>query len=306
MKILLTGADGQIGWELRRAFSSSVTIIAPDRSQLDLARLETIAETMRVAKPDLVINAGGYTAVDRAEEEPELANRVNGEAPGLLAAEAKKCGAAFIHYSTDYVFDGSKKTAYLPDDAPNPISAYGRSKLLGEQSVTAAGAESIILRLSWVYGLRRANFLRSILDQAQQRDQLTIVNDQNGCPTWSRLVAQWTAEIVRHSFQPKPGGATLNGNAGIYHLACTGRTTWFHFAQRIIELAELDRAVDVLPCTTADYPRPARRPQQSALDCERTCKTFNLQLTDWDAALQKVMAERCETGAAADAAAQRA
>lgn len=292
MKILLTGADGQIGWELRRTLSQLGTIVAPDRQQLDLSHLEMIAPCVQHVHPNLIINAAGYTAVDRAEEEPDLADRVNGEAPGVLAAQAKKCGAAIIHYSTDYVFDGTKASPYVPDDKPNPISAYGRSKLLGEQSVMKSGAEALVLRLSWVYGLRRSNFLRAILDQAEKRDRLTVVNDQHGCPTWCRLVAEWTAAILNNSFQMEPGGASFIGSAGLYHLSCTGKTTWFEFARRIIEMADLDRTVDVSPCTTAEYPRPAQRPKQSVLDCSKTIKTFNLEPCNWDDALQRVMAER--------------
>lgn len=308
MKILLTGGDGQIGWELRHTLASAATVIAPDRRQLDLSRLASIAECMREVRPDLVINAGGYTAVDRAEEEPPLAALINGEAAGVLAAEARACGAPLIHYSTDYIFDGAKQTPYQPEDAPNPVSAYGRSKLLGEQAIGSSGAEALILRLSWVYGLRRNNFLRAILEQAESRNRLKVVNDQHGCPTWCRLVAQWTAHIIRHSFRAGPGGATFNGDAGIYHLSCSGRTTWYGFARRIIELAELDHAVEITPCGTDEFPRPARRPKQSALDCQRTCRTFELELTAWDDALAQVMAERRSERAAlrTGPAAQRA
>lgn len=294
MKILLTGSTGQVGWELNRALPAldpSTDVVAPEHSELDLADADALRAAVGEIDPDVIINAACFTAVDEAEHQPDRANLINGRAPGVLAESAKKCGAAFVHYSTDYVFDGAQGAPYRPDDETNPINAYGQSKLLGEQAVRAAGGESLILRLSWVYSLRRHNFLRTMLELARQRDHLRVVDDQVGCPTWSRLVAQWTVEMLRGALHADDGRSTFGGRAGTYHLACSGATSRFGFARRIIELAGLDERVTVEPIRSSEYPTAARRPAYSCLDCEQSRRTFGLSFMAWDDALGQVMNE---------------
>lgn len=291
MRILLTGSTGQIGWELHHVLRGRGQVITPTRGELDLADADSIVRAIQGARPDVVINAGGYTAVDRAEREPDLVEQTNGIGPGVLAEQAWTLGAAFVHFSTDYVFDGTKSSPYEPDDEPAPINVYGRSKLHGERNVRAAHEEALILRLSWVYGLRRRNFMLAMLEQARQRSQLNVVDDQYGCPTPCSLVALWTAQVIRHALHRSGQQWLFAGHAGTYHLACSGRTSWCGLARRIIELADLPRSVGVVPITTAEYPTPARRPQQSVLDCTKTAAAFDIEFTNWDQALQQVMTD---------------
>ena len=223
-RILLTGKNGQVGWELQRTLAPLGEVVVLDRRQLDLSDPDQIRERVREISPDLIVNAAAYTAVDRAEAEPEPAMAVNGTAPGLLAEEAKRIGAAIIHYSTDYVFDGAKTTPYTEEDAPNPLNVYGRTKLAGEQAVQAAGVPHLILRTSWVYGMRGKNFLLTILRLAREREELKIVDDQIGAPTWSRTIAEATAQILTSGAWP------VSGASGIYHLTASGSTSWYGFA----------------------------------------------------------------------------
>ena len=235
----------------------------------------------------MVVNAAAYTAVDKAETETELCRQVNAVAPGVLAEEAKKLGALMVHYSTDYIFDGAKTSPYVETDAPNPLGAYGRSKLEGDQAVKASGADHLIFRLCWVYGARGQNFMLTMQRLAREREKLRVVGDQFGCPTWSRMIAETTALALKQVL----AGADRSAYNGEYHLAAGGQTNWHEFASRIIELmpeAERKcRAVEKI--TTAEYPTPAKRPAYSVLDCGKLQKTFGLRLPNWEASLRQVL-----------------
>ena len=284
MKILLTGTNGQVGYELARSLQSVGDVIALDRSGMDLADLGRVRDVIRDLKPALIVNPAAYTAVDKAEQEPELAMRINGEAPGVMAEEAARLGAAMIHYSTDYVFDGSKDGAYVEDDPVNPLSVYGRSKLAGEQAVQAAGIDHLILRTSWVYGTRGKNFLLTMRRLAQERDELRVVADQHGAPTWCRTIADTTANIVAQLSCAPSARQAWHEASGIYHLTAQGQTTWHGFAQAIVaSLPEASKPV-VTPIASHEYPLPAARPQNSVLSCERLKRRF-CRLPDWQAAL---------------------
>ena len=279
MRILLTGRDGQVGWELARTLAPLGEIIATDRAALDLADAGAIRRVVREAKPELIVNAAAYTAVDQAEAEPDLAMRINGAAPGVLADEAKRLGALLVHYSTDYVFAGSGERAYAEGDATNPINAYGRSKLAGEHAIAASGARHLILRSSWVYGRRGRNFLLAILQRAQSGAPLRVVDDQVGAPTWCRQIAEATARIV----------AEQSDADGIYNLTAGGETTWYGFARAIIALSGI--AAEVKPITSAEYPTAAARPRYSVLDCARLSHEFGISLPHWRDGLARCMAE---------------
>lgn len=276
-RILLTGKNGQVGWELQRALAPLGEVTAFDRGGLDLASPDRIAATVRELKPDIIVNAAAYTAVDKAEAEPQAAMTINATAPGILADEARPLGALLVHYSTDYVFDGTKPTPYTEDDAPNPLNAYGRSKLAGERAIRASGCRHLVLRTTWVYGNRGQNFLRTILRLAAEREQLRIVDDQFGAPTWSRLIAEATASMIAQHQPPE----------GLFHLASGGATSWYGFARAILELTagQRSRQPQVAPCTTAEYPLPAARPANSRLDCTKLAVAAGVGLPDWDAAL---------------------
>ncbi|MYN29056.1 dTDP-4-dehydrorhamnose reductase [Duganella levis] len=284
MKVLLTGSTGQVGYELARSLQGVGDVVAVDRNVMDLSNLDQVREVIRSVKPQLIVNPAAYTAVDKAESEPELAYRINAEAPGVMAEEAKKLGAALVHYSTDYVFDGSQPSARGEDDAVAPLNVYGASKLAGEQAIAAAGIPHLIFRTSWVYGMRGKNFLLTMLRLAKERDELRVVADQHGAPTWSRTIADTTAQVLS---QAHAGGtAWWDQNSGIYHLSAQGQTTWHEFTQAIIEEAGL--SCNVLPITTADYPTPAKRPQYSVMSSERLMARF-CHLPDWKTALQLCM-----------------
>lgn len=284
MKILLTGKTGQVGYELERSLQGLGEIIALDRSQMDLANLGQVRDVIRTIKPDLIINPAAYTAVDKAESEPELAMRINGEAPGVIAEEAKKLGAVMIHYSTDYVFDGTKSTPYVETDPTCPINVYGVTKLAGEQAIKAAGIPHLILRTSWVYGMHGKNFLLTMLRLAQERDELRIVADQHGAPTWSRTIADTTARIVALANGAQHPQQWWQQHSGIYHLTAQGQTTWFGFTQAILENAAIAKKPVLMPITTKDYPLPAKRPPYSVMACEHLIKKF-CELPQWDNAL---------------------
>ena len=274
--ILVTGANGQVGFELARLLAPHGDVVATDRASLDLADPDAIVAAVRGARPALIVNAGAYTAVDRAETEAALASKINGRAPGILAEEAKRQGAVLIHYSTDYVFDGSRTTPY-PEDAPAaPLNVYGASKLAGEEAIAATGAHALVFRTSWVYGLRGKNFLLTVRRLAAERDELTIVADQIGVPNWCRTLGEATARIVA-------GGLTsVVERAGLYHLSSTGRASWHDFACAIVGDAARPR---ILPIATADYPTPARRPRYGVLATTRFETTFGFGLPDWRVAL---------------------
>jgi dTDP-4-dehydrorhamnose reductase len=284
-KILITGAQGQIGFELVRLLARHGDIVATDRSTLDLGDPDAIVAAVRSGKPALIVNAAAYTAVDRAEQEPALADAINARAPGILAEEAKKIGAVLVHYSTDYVFDGSRTTPY-PEDAPTaPLNAYGASKLGGERAIAATGARALVLRTSWVYGLRGRNFLLTVRRLAAARDRLTIVADQIGVPNWCRALAESTARIVAL------GIPEIAERSGLYHLSSTGQTSWYEFARAIVGDAPRP---DVVPITTADYPTPARRPAYGVLATARFESTFGFGLPPWRDAFARCLSSPVE------------
>jgi len=270
--ILVTGARGQVGAELAVLLAAHGDVTAVDRAALDLADPDAIVAAIRGLKPDLIVNAGAYTAVDRAETERDLAFAVNATAPGILAAEAKRLSAVLIHYSTDYVFDGEARAPYAEDAPVAPLSVYGASKLAGEQAIAAAGARALTLRTSWVYGMRGSNFLLTIRRLAATRDELSIVADQTGVPNWCRTLAAATARIVAM------GLPALADRSGLYHLSSTGQATWFDFARAIVGDAPTPR---IVPITTAEYPLPARRPAFGVLATARFERTFGFALPPW-------------------------
>ena len=288
MKILLTGSSGQVGYELERSLQGLGQVVAVDRSRMDLADLDQVRAVIRAVQPGLIVNPAAYTAVDKAESEPELAFRINAEAPGVMAEEAKKLGAALVHYSTDYVFPGDDPAPRGEGDATGPINVYGASKLAGEQAIAAAGIPHLIFRTSWVYGMRGKNFLLTMLKLARERDELRIVADQHGAPTWSRTIADATALVLAQAQAQAPGAGAewWARHSGIYHLSSQGQTTWFEFTQAIIEQAGIE--CQLQPITSAEYPVPARRPQYSVLSSQRLQEQF-CRLPHWRDALALCM-----------------
>lgn len=289
MRILVTGVQGQVGYELRRTLATLGEVIACERCKLDLSQPTQIQDKIRTVKPHLVVNAAAYTAVDKAETEPDLAEAINATAPAVLAEECRNLNAALIHYSTDYIFDGTATRPYREDDAPNPQSVYGASKLRGEQAVRASGVNHLILRTSWVYGTRGKNFLLTIQRLAREREELSIVNDQVGAPTWSRNIAEATAQIVAWCHG---SGQSLNEVlqtvGGTYHLTSQGQTTWYDFANTLLEMSEgreQRKLQRVRAITTAEYGLPAARPLYSVMDGSKLQAVFGLQLPAWEQAL---------------------
>jgi len=277
-KILLTGTTGQVGWELRRALMPLGEIIAPDRHALDLANPDSIRAMIRNVQPDAIVNPAAYTAVDKAESEPELAIAINSIAPEIMAEEALRLRAVMIHYSTDYVFDGQKTTPYTEQDPTNPLGVYGKTKLAGEQAIQAVGGAHLILRTSWVYSRMGKNFLLTMLRLARERQELKVVSDQIGAPTWSRSIAEITAAIM---FADLDRWQDFNG---IYHLSASGKTNWYEFAKEILA-NDPDRSKQIIeqliPITTAEYPTPAQRPAYSLLDCSKLIDRFQLHIPNW-------------------------
>ncbi|HEY0844053.1 MAG TPA: dTDP-4-dehydrorhamnose reductase [Noviherbaspirillum sp.] len=289
MKILLTGGTGQVGYELERSLQGLGEVVVLGRERMDLADLDSVRDAILEVRPALIVNPAAYTAVDKAETEPELAMRINGEAPAVMAETARKLGAAIVHYSTDYVFDGSKAGAYTESDPTCPINVYGRTKLAGEQAIQASGVPHLIFRTSWVYGMRGKNFLLTMRRLAQERDELRVVADQHGAPTWCRTIADGTAyalaSLRNHNGDIALDQDLLRERSGLYHLAAQGQTTWHGFAQTIIAHWSMERKPTVAPIATSDYPLPARRPANSVLSCERFVGTF-CRLPRWDSALR--------------------
>ncbi len=294
MKILLLGKGGQVGWELQRSLSVLGQVTALDFDSKDhcgdFSNPQGVAETVRALRPDVIVNAAAHTAVDKAESEPELARLLNATTPGLVAEEAAKLGAWMIHYSTDYVFDGSGEQAWSEADATGPLSVYGSTKLEGEALIRASGAKHLILRTSWVYAARGGNFAKTMLRLAQERDRLTVINDQFGAPTGADLLADVTAHAIRH-LQHKPE------DAGLYHCVAGGTTTWCEYAKFVISEAqkikpELQiKATEVAPVPTSAFPTPAQRPHNSRLDTSRLQSTFGLTLPHWEHGVQRMLTE---------------
>lgn len=281
-KILVTGKNGQVGWELQRTLAPLGQVIALDAEDMDLSDVDAIRRKVREIAPHIIVNPAAHTAVDKAESEADLAMAINGSAAGVMAEEAKKSDALLIHYSTDYVFNGSKTSPYVESDTPDPQSVYGKSKLAGEQAIQAVGGKHVILRTSWVYGVHGGNFVKTILRLAKERSELRIVADQYGAPTWARLLAESTAQIIGNYSEDK---------SGVYHLTSGGRTNWHQFAEEIVRLArQYDDALKVKtltihPIATHEYPVPAKRPANSSLSTAKIHTTFGLELPQWDADL---------------------
>lgn len=285
-RILLLGKYGQLGWELNRSLLPLGEVLALDYPEIDLTT-DAFVEKIRSYRPQVIINATAYTAVDRAESEPEIAVAINSRAPGIMAQEASKLSAVLVHYSTDYVFDGTKGSDYLETDAPSPLGVYGQSKLDGELAVQYAGGAHLILRTSWVYSLRGDSFVTKVLQWARQQATLRVVSDQVGNPTWARMLAEITAQVLAKGDDDITGW--LHERRGLYHLAGGGRASRLEWAQAILQFdprREGQIVKEILPAQTVDFPTPAQRPLHSALNCDKFIHTFGLQLPAWREALK--------------------
>jgi dTDP-4-dehydrorhamnose reductase len=297
MKILLFGKGGQVGWELQRSLAPLGELIALDADSQqpcgDFTRPDDIAQSVRTIAPDVIVNAAAYTAVDKAESEPALAHTINALAPGILAQEARKLGSWLIHYSTDYVFDGSGSKPWLETDPTAPLSVYGSTKLAGEEAIRAAGCQHLIFRTSWVYAARGGNFARTMLRLAHERERLTVIDDQIGAPTGADLLADVTAHAIRMARQQPE-------LSGLYHLAAAGETSWHGYACFVLDHArqagiELKAATEnVLPVPTSAFPLPARRPLNSRLDASKLQTTFDLHLPLWQTGVARALSEILE------------
>ncbi|MEI2745414.1 MAG: dTDP-4-dehydrorhamnose reductase [Ottowia sp.] len=295
MKILLLGKNGQLGWELQRSLAPLGELVALDRQGApglcgDLGEPDGLAATVRALRPDVIVNAAAYTAVDRAESEPDLARRINAHAPAVLAREAAACGALLVHYSTDYVFHGHGQRPWAEDDPTGPLNVYGQTKLAGEQAIVQAGCRHLILRTSWVYAARGGNFARTMLRLARQQPRLTVIDDQWGAPTGAELIADVSAHaIVQLRARPD--------KAGIYHLAAAGETNWFSYAKHVLAQAQSAQAAieyavkDILPIPSSAYPVAATRPHNSRLDTRKLRTAFDLHLPPWQAGVDRMLAE---------------
>lgn len=294
MNILLLGKDGQVGWELQRSLAPLGELSAFGRTEADFSNPESLRALVRQVRPNLIVNAAAYTAVDNAESDEAMARSVNALAPGVLAEEAQSLGAWLVHYSTDYVFDGSKDGPWVETDPTNPLSAYGRTKLEGEERIRASGVRHLILRTSWVFASRGRNFAKTMLRLAKEREQLSVVADQFGAPTGAELLADATALALHQITLPSPDAAKLSGT---YHLAAAGETTWHAYARHVLEQAlELGAVLkvgpdQVRPIATNAFPAPALRPANSRLDCSKFCVSFGLQLPDWRHHVNRLVAE---------------
>jgi dTDP-4-dehydrorhamnose reductase len=290
MKILITGKNGQLGYELAEKFSPMHEVIALDRNELDLSQPDQIIDKVRAIKPDLILNAAAYTAVDLAEKEAGLAVAINSIAPGILAEEANRLGVPLVHYSTDYVFDGSATEPYKEADVTAPLGIYGKSKLAGEIAVASTAKRHLIMRVSWLYGNRRQNFMLTMLRLMRERENLSVVSDQIGSPTWVRLVANTTERALNLS-SSKP---TLKIKDGLYHVAASGITSWHGFASAILaNTNDADRRVqNIRAIATSEYPTPAKRPAYSVLNCARIEAALGIDMPTWDSQLIECIAER--------------
>ncbi len=294
MKILLFGKGGQLGWELQRSLLPLGELVALDFDSTDhcgsFSDLPGLADTIRAVKPNLIVNAAAHTAVDKAESEPDLVRTLNALAPGVLAQEAARIGAWLVHYSTDYVFDGSGSQPWTETDQPAPLNVYGQTKLEGEQLVQAACSQHLIFRTSWVYAARGANFAKTMLRLAQERERLTVIDDQYGAPTGAELLADVTAHALRQVLQ-RPA------DAGLYHLVASGETSWWAYANYVLAQGKLLRpeiqikAIDVVPVPTSAFPTPAKRPHNSRLDTRKLQATFGVHLPDWRLGVARMLSE---------------
>lgn len=290
MNILLLGKNGQVGWELQRSLGVLGRLTALGHAEADFTQPQTIAETVRALRPDVIVNAAAHTAVDKAESEPDLARLLNTTTPGVLAEEAARLGAWLIHYSTDYVFDGSGSRPWVETDAPAPLSVYGRTKLEGEQLIQQSGARHLILRTSWVYAARGGNFAKTMLRLGSERERLTVIDDQWGAPTGADVLADVTAHAIRQLQQRPQDG-------GLYHCAAAGETTWHGYASYVLALAgQLQAAIkikatEVAPVPTSAFPTPATRPHNSRLDTRKLQTTFGLTLPHWQQGVARMLAE---------------
>ncbi|MDT4291131.1 dTDP-4-dehydrorhamnose reductase [Methylomonas sp. MO1] len=294
MKVLLLGKNGQLGWELQRSLAPLGELVALDRFDQhycgDLSNPNGIAETVRALRPDVIVNAAAYTAVDKAESESELANTINAVAPGTLAEEAKRIGAWLVHYSTDYVFDGSGDKPWREDDQVGPLNVYGQTKLAGERAIEASDCRHLIFRTSWVYAARGNNFAKTMLRLAQERQQLSVIDDQIGTPTGAELLADVSAHAIRHSLKTPEA-------AGVYHLTASGETSWYDYAHLVfdyarragIELKTDKQSVAAIP--TSAYQTPAKRPLNSRLNTEKLQNVFGLQLPAWQLGVERMLSE---------------
>lgn len=279
-KIVVLGSEGQVGRELQRTLATLGHVIAWDRRAADLTKIDTVIKALRDVKPHIIVNAAAYTAVDLAEKEQDIAMSVNGIAPGAIAEESKRLGSLFVHYSTDYVFDGRSTKPYTEKDSPAPQNIYGITKLAGEKAIQTVGGRHLILRTAWVYGTYGKNFLLTMLKLAKERDQLKIVADQVGAPTWSRLIAQATAHILLQN----------QDISGLYHLTTNGQVSWNGFAQEIFHCCKARwpefRSPEVIAIPSIDYPTPAQRPHYSVLSNEKVQKDFSLVMPEWNTGLK--------------------
>lgn len=297
MKILLLGKNGQVGWQLQRALAPLGEIVALERKDAggDLADPQGLAAAVRAAKPQVIVNAAAYTAVDKAESEPQLARLINTEAPAALAREAAASGALLVHYSTDYVFDGSGSAPWQESDATGPLNVYGATKLAGEQAIAASGCAHLTFRTSWVYAAHGDNFIKTMLRLAATRERLTVIDDQKGAPTGAELIADVTAHVISQTLQQP-------AKAGLYHLTAAGEASWFDYAQYVLALARQARpqgvktaAGGVQPIASSQYPAAARRPLNSRLDTRRLQAAFGLQMPPWQQGVTRVLREILES-----------
>jgi dTDP-4-dehydrorhamnose reductase len=297
-RILLTGASGQVGGELVKMLKPLGEVVAPARTEMDLANVESVRKMIRAVRPRWIVNPAAYTAVDKAESEPEVAFAINAAAVGAMGEEAQAIGAGVIHFSTDYVFDGSATEPYRETDSTGPVSVYGASKLAGERALGESGAGQIIFRTSWVYGAQGKNFLLTVLRLARERETLRVVADQYGAPTWSRDLARMTAEVIGQCEAEAQGydlAIYLADTDQVYHAVGAGETTWYGFAAEAVRLMRERepgvRFAEIEAIATAEYPTAAKRPANSRMNCERLKERFGCRMMDWKDSLQQVLAE---------------
>jgi dTDP-4-dehydrorhamnose reductase len=283
-RILIFGRVGQVGWELRHKLACLGPVTSVGLPEIDFARPDTIRNAISDVQPSVIVNAAAYTAVDKAEAAPEAAWALNAAGPAVIAEEARRLGALLIHYSTDYVYDGSKQGPWVETDAPNPLNVYGKTKLAGDEAIAAVGGDYLILRTSWVYGLRGGNFLLTMLRLAKERPVLRIVDDQTGSPTSSECIAQATAQILAQVTAPGHG---LDGRSGVYHLTSSGQTTWFGFAKQFLSKQPVCPVLTPIP--SSEYPVPAKRPVNSVLSCQRLREAFGVRMPSWEDSLDLVL-----------------